>query len=219
MKLRRSSNGNEGVVESRDHAHPACTGECVAAIAVGCVAVAGNAAGWVSAREIELAAFADRCEPCRAEQGAPVVAENRRHRETAFAATRARGCIGVVDTASRHCPADSGHRGRITQASRLVDLAERDCTLFHCGDEAFAEFEHDAHRQSWPVPSQGFSAWLRLQYFEASDGGAPNNEALQTALARRKGNTEGCPHARGAVVERHANPSLSEHHWRIIDET
>ena len=64
----------------------------------------------------------------------------------------------------------------------MLDRVERDCTLFHCGDEAFAEFEHDGHGQSWPVPSQGFSAWLRARYFEASDGGAPNNEAFQTAI-------------------------------------
>ena len=78
--------------------------------------------------------------------------------------------------------AEPGHKGGSAQVRRLLDMVERDCTLFHCGDEAFAEFEHDGHRQSWPVPSQGFSAWLRARYFEASDGGAPNNEALQTAI-------------------------------------
>ena len=76
-----------------------------------------------------------------------------------------------------------GHTGRSTQASQLVDMAEHSCTLFHCGEDAFAEFEHDGHRQSWPVPSHGFSAWLRARYFEESDGGAPNNEAFQTAIS------------------------------------
>ena len=80
-------------------------------------------------------------------------------------------------------PAELGHKGAPAQVRRLLDLAERDCTLFHHGEEAFAEFEHDAHRQSWPVPSQGFSAWLRARYFEASDGGAPTNEAFQTAIS------------------------------------
>ena len=83
--------------------------------------------------------------------------------------------------------AEPGHKGGSAQVRRLLDMVERDCTLFHCGDEAFAEFEHDGHRQSWPVPSQGFSAWLRAQYFEASDGGAPNNEALQTAISTPEG--------------------------------
>ena len=91
--------------------------------------------------------------------------------------------VTVTELDCQTRPAELGHKRRITQASRLVDLAERDCTLFHHGEEAFAEFEHDGHRQSWPVPSQGFSAWLRLQYFEASDGGAPTNEAFQTAIS------------------------------------
>ena len=42
-----------------------------------------DAAGWVSARAIEVARFEDRREPCRAEPGAPMVTANRRHRETA----------------------------------------------------------------------------------------------------------------------------------------
>ena len=84
-------------------------------------------------------------------------------------------------------PAELGHKKRITQASRLVDLAERDCTLFHHREEAFAEFEHDGHRQSWPVPSHGFSAWLRVRYFQESAGGAPNNEALQDGDSHDRG--------------------------------
>ena len=75
-----------------------------------------------------------------------------------------------------------GHKKRITQASRLVDLAERGCTLFHHGEEAFAEFEHDGHHETWPVDSYGFNAWLRVRYFQESAGGAPNNEAFQTAI-------------------------------------
>ena len=34
-----------------------------------------------------------------------------------------------------------------------------------------------------------------------------------------KGGAEGRRHARGVRVERHVHPSLSEQHWRIIDET
>ena len=90
--------------------------------------------------------------------------------------------VPVTELDGQTRPTTPGHKGGSPQARRLLDMVERDCTLFHCGDEAFAEFEHDGHRESWPVPSQGFSAWLRLQYFEASDGGAPNNEALKTAI-------------------------------------
>ena len=90
--------------------------------------------------------------------------------------------VTVTELDCQTRPAELGHKKRITQASRLVDLAERDCTLFHCGEEAFVEFEHDAHRQSWPVDSYGFSAWLRVRYFQESAGGAPNNEAFRTAI-------------------------------------
>ena len=90
--------------------------------------------------------------------------------------------VPVTELDRQTRPAELGHKKRITQASRLVDLAERDCTLFHHGEEAFAEFEHDGHHETWPVDSYGFNAWLRAQYFEASDGGAPTNEALQTAI-------------------------------------
>ena len=47
-----------------------------------------DAAGWVSARAIELARSEDRRESCRAEQGAPMVTANRRHRETASRLSR-----------------------------------------------------------------------------------------------------------------------------------
>ena len=91
--------------------------------------------------------------------------------------------VPVTELDGQTRPAELGHKRRITQASQLVGVAERGCTLFHCEEEAFAEFEHDGHRESWPVPSQGFSAWLRARYFEASDGGAPNQEAFQTAIS------------------------------------
>ena len=53
--------------------------------------------------------------------------------------------VTVTELDCQTRPAELGHKRRITQASRLVDLAERDCTLFHHGEEAFAEFEHDGH--------------------------------------------------------------------------
>ena len=90
--------------------------------------------------------------------------------------------VRVTELDCQTRPAELGHKKRITQASRLVDLAERDCTLFHHGEEAFAEFEHDGHHETWPVDSYGFSAWLRARYFQESAGGAPNNEAFRTAI-------------------------------------
>ena len=77
-------------------------------------------------------------------------------------------------------PRASNPNGHPTQASKLIDIAERGCRLFHGKKETFAEFEHEGRRETWPVSSRGFSWWLRLRYFQ-DIGGAPTNEALQTA--------------------------------------
>ena len=76
--------------------------------------------------------------------------------------------------------AGSGENGRQTQASQLIDIAKTGCTLFRDGDDAFADVENDGNRETWPVRSRRFGQWLQLRYFE-DHGGAPNNEALQTA--------------------------------------
>ena len=70
--------------------------------------------------------------------------------------------------------------GRPKQASRLLNIVNRDCQLFHCREDAFADVENEGYRQTWPVPSRGFNQWLRLRYFQDFSG-APNSEALQTA--------------------------------------
>ena len=76
--------------------------------------------------------------------------------------------------------AGDGENGRPTQAGQLLAIAETGCTLFHCGEDAFAEIENDGHRETWAVRSRGFRRWLQLRHLEEY-GGAPNNEALQSA--------------------------------------
>ena len=73
-----------------------------------------------------------------------------------------------------------GENGRPTQAGQLIAIAETGCTLFHCGEDAFAEIENDGHRETWPVRSRGFREWLQHRFYK-QHGGAPNNEALQSA--------------------------------------
>ena len=74
-----------------------------------------------------------------------------------------------------------GENGRPTQAGQLLDIAEDGCTLFHNRDkDAFAEIENDGHRETWPVRSRGFREWLQHRFYK-QHGGAPNNEALQSA--------------------------------------
>ena len=88
--------------------------------------------------------------------------------------------VPMVELDRQTRPTAPNPNGRPTQASKLIDIAERGCSLFHGKKETFAEFEHDGRRETWPVSSRGFSRWLRLRYFQ-DIGGAPTNEALQTA--------------------------------------
>ncbi len=68
-----------------------------------------------------------------------------------------------------------------TQADILIDLAA-EADLFHSDNgTAFADIEIDGHRETWPVRVKGFKRWLSRQFFEAT-GGAPNSEALNSAL-------------------------------------
>ena len=79
---------------------------------------------------------------------------------------------------------DGGDGRPTTQANQLISIADTGCTLFHDGDEAYAEIEvkikNTGHCETWPVRSRGFRQWLQLRYFK-EHGGAPNNEALQSA--------------------------------------
>ena len=77
--------------------------------------------------------------------------------------------------------AGDGENGRPTQTGQLIAIAEAGCTLFRCGDDAFAEIERDDHRETWPVRSRGFRQWLQFRHLDEHDG-APNNEALLAAI-------------------------------------
>ena len=79
--------------------------------------------------------------------------------------------------------AGGGENGRPTQAGQLIAIAEDGCTLFHNArkrEKAYAEIENDGHRETWPVRSRGFREWLQHRFYK-QHGGAPNNEALQSA--------------------------------------
>ena len=54
--------------------------------------------------------------------------------------------------------------------------------LFHSPDStAFADIQVNGHRETWPVRNKGFRRWLARRFYEET-GGAPNSEALQSAL-------------------------------------
>jgi hypothetical protein len=68
-----------------------------------------------------------------------------------------------------------------SQADILVELASV-ATLFHTPDStAYADFEVNGHRETWPVRSKGFKRWLTRLYYAETDS-APNSESLNAAL-------------------------------------
>jgi phage/plasmid primase-like uncharacterized protein len=68
------------------------------------------------------------------------------------------------------------------QADILIGLAE-DAALFHAPDgTGYADLPVNGHRETWPIRSKGFRRWLSRAYF-AETKGAPNSEAMQSALA------------------------------------
>ena len=73
------------------------------------------------------------------------------------------------------------HRRSPSQADTLIGLAA-DAGLFHTADgTGYADLEINGHRETWPIRRKGFRRWLARRFFEATDG-APNSEALQSAL-------------------------------------
>jgi hypothetical protein len=75
---------------------------------------------------------------------------------------------------------DGGGRGP-KQADILIGLTQS-AELFHTPDGiGFADIVVNGHRETWPIRRKGFKHWLTRRFFQTT-GGAPNSEALQSAL-------------------------------------
>ena len=74
-----------------------------------------------------------------------------------------------------------GGGGNRSQADFLIGLAA-DAELLHVPNgTGYVNLEINGHRETWPIRSKGFKRWLARRFYEATDG-APNSEALQSAL-------------------------------------
>jgi hypothetical protein len=74
---------------------------------------------------------------------------------------------------------DSGRGPK--QPDLLIKLSEA-AELFHTPDgTGFADIDINGHRETWPIRGKGFRRWLSRCFFEETNG-APNSEALQSAL-------------------------------------
>ena len=91
------------------------------------------------------------------------------------------GCrVAALDEAVAAASDDTGG-GRPKQAHILIELAQS-AELFHtAGGIGFADLHIDGHRETWPIRAKGFRRWLTRRFFK-STAGAPNSEAMQSAL-------------------------------------
>jgi hypothetical protein len=111
--------------------------------------------------------------------------ELRREDRAAFEGLRSRlkkaGCrVTALDDAIDEECGDGGGRGP-SQADILIGLAA-DAGLFHAADgTGYVDLEINGHRETWPIRSKGFRRWLARRFYEEIVG-APNSEALQSAL-------------------------------------
>jgi hypothetical protein len=103
----------------------------------------------------------------------------------------------------------------------LLQMAES-ASLFHAPDATgYADVEVEAHRETWPVRSKGSRRWLTRSYFEET-GGAPNSEALQSALnvieARAHFDApEREVHLRVSGLDGRLYLDLADHQWRAVE--
>jgi hypothetical protein len=69
----------------------------------------------------------------------------------------------------------------VSSADVLLTIATA-ARLFHASDgTGFADLIIDGHRETWPLRSKRFQAWLRQQYYERT-WDAPSPAALNAAL-------------------------------------
>lgn len=108
--------------------------------------------------------------------------ENRTDFEKLRAKLKKAGCrVMALDKAIAAKSGDTGGR-ESSQTDFLIDLAQS-AELFHTPDTTgYADVNVNGHRETWPIRSKGFRRWLVRGYFLATQG-APNSEALQSALS------------------------------------
>jgi hypothetical protein len=103
----------------------------------------------------------------------------------------------------------------------LNEIAPRE-ELFHTAiGTAFADIMIDGHRETWPIRSKRFRAFLRRSHYQAT-GEAASAAQIRSALdgleARAQfDGPERIVHIRTAEHEGHIYLDLADEHWRTVD--
>jgi hypothetical protein len=103
----------------------------------------------------------------------------------------------------------------------LIDIARPE-DLFHTGiGTAFADIIVDGHRESWPIRSKRFRAFLRRSYYRTTGDAASVAEirsALDLLEARAQfDGPQRRVHIRTAEHAGHLYLDLADEHWRAVD--
>jgi hypothetical protein len=137
----------------------------------------GDVADWIAAGGTleQLGALVDAATDAESDTGADAAKETAPDNVVEFPSSskqRKTRAKKKVDDGSRK-----------PQASKLIALAS-EAKLFHTADgTCYADIDINGHRETWKIRSQGFGRWLKRRYHEEEpEGGAPNNDAMSTAL-------------------------------------
>src|SRR5262245_26150534 len=87
----------------------------------------------------------------------------------------------VRELTSETTASDTGTRHKMSQATALVQLAEKAAAFFHDpAFETYARFTVGEHTEVWPTRTTGFRRWLIRQYYLTHEA-VPNADAVATA--------------------------------------
>ncbi len=141
--------------------------------------------------------------------------------ETLRAQLKRAGCrVTELDKAIAEENGAPGGRGP-KQADILIELAA-EAELFHSPDDTgYADLEMDGHRETRSIRSKGFRRWLARRFFQTTQG-APNSEALQSALNVIEANAHfDAPqrevHVRVGALDDRLYLDLSDDAWRAVE--
>ena len=107
------------------------------------------------------------------------------------------------------------------QADILIQFAD-ETELFHTpGDEAYAYVTVDDHRETYRIRSKTFRSWLSHRFYK-THGGAPNSEAMTSALGTIEARAlfdgpEITAYVRVAELEGKLYLDLADDKWRAVE--
>jgi Bifunctional DNA primase/polymerase, N-terminal len=184
------------------------------------------ARGWISHSEVETALIsAMQCNGYIAEKGikateatlgSGLLAGEKEPHDNLTDRTRS-SSIQRAEAQNRN---NSGGRSP-SQADILIGLAQS-AELFHTPDgRGFADLEINGHRETWSIRSKNFRRWLARRFFETTRG-APNSEALQSALNVIEANAhfdspERVVHVRVGGLGGRIYLDLADETWRAVE--